>query len=140
MAGASLTVGSCLSNLTASLQFDGKAARLQLDAACEPRYSVHGVFRHSIPLLSQQGLPQDNQLTLSAARGPRAGGIVLLQAGKCRIKASGDLKPGKRSEWTWATETACQLIKVVPLEMHSLPIVTVRCPNCHSSLLHQLHE
>ncbi|MGH0152589.1 UNVERIFIED_CONTAM: hypothetical protein FKN15_024522 [Acipenser sinensis] len=134
-AGASLTVGSCLSNLTASLQFDGKAARLQLDAACEPRYSVHGVFRHSIPLLSQQGLPQDSQLTLSAARGPRAGGTVLLQAGKCRIRASGDLKPGKRSEWTWATETACQLIKGVTLPAHSQFNGSVVLDGCHAALL-----
>ncbi|XP_033883614.3 uncharacterized protein LOC117416563 isoform X1 [Acipenser ruthenus] len=135
VAGASLTVGSCLSNLTASLLFDGKAARLQLDSACEPRYSVHGVFRHSIPLLSQQGLPQDNQLTLSAARGPRAGGTVLLQAGKCRIKASGDLKPGKRSEWTWATETACQLIKGVTLPAHSQFNGSVVLDGCRAALL-----
>ncbi|KAK1162419.1 hypothetical protein AOXY_G17278 [Acipenser oxyrinchus oxyrinchus] len=134
-AGASLTVGSCLSNLTASLQFDGKAARLQLDATCEPQYSVHGVFRHSIPLLSQQGLPQDSQLTLSAARGPTAGGTVLLQAGKCRIRASGDLKPGKRSEWTWATETACQLIKGVTLPAHSQFNGSVVLDGCRAELL-----
>ncbi|XP_041126505.1 uncharacterized protein LOC121326918 isoform X4 [Polyodon spathula] len=134
-AGASLSVGNCLSNLTVNLQFDGKAAGLQLDAACEPRYGLHGVFRHSIPLLYQQGLPQDSQLTVSAARGPRAGGTVLLQAGKCRIRASGDLKPGKRSEWTWATETTCQLIKGVTLPAHSQFNGSVALDGCRAELL-----
>eukprot|EP00062_Callorhinchus_milii_P022148 gi/632979677/ref/XP_007906603.1/ PREDICTED: uncharacterized protein LOC103188417 [Callorhinchus milii] len=108
----SVHIHSCSVGLKASLQSDGKTAELQLETTCEPKYTVQALLRHTLPQLSDRGLPRESRLVLSAVRGATLEGSVLLQSGKCRVRARGDLATGTKTKWMWATETDCQVLQV----------------------------
>lgn len=103
---------SCNVGLLMNLQCDGRTVDVQIDTSCEHEYTAQGMLRHSVHWLSQLGLPFENSLLLSAATDSTTEGILLLQAGKCKFKARGDLFIQNKAEWTLETETECQLLQV----------------------------
>jgi len=103
----------CSVGLLLSLQCDGQAVDVQIDSSCEQEYALQGMLRHSVHWLSQLGLPLESSVLFSAASGSTAEGLLVLQAGKCMLKARGDLSAQDKAEWTLEAETECQLLQVV---------------------------
>ncbi|XP_033921269.1 uncharacterized protein [Melopsittacus undulatus] len=101
----------CNVGLLMNLQCDGRTVNVQIDTSCEREYTLQGVLRHSVHWLSQLGLPSENSVMLSAATDSTTEGILLLQAGKCKLKARGDLSIQNKTEWTLEAETECQLLQ-----------------------------
>lgn len=110
--GGSFHQNICNVGLLMNLQCDGRRVNVQIDTSCEQGYTLQGVFRHSAHWLSQLGLPSENSVMLSAATDSTTEGILLLQAGKCKLKARGDLSIQNKTEWTVEMETECQLLQV----------------------------
>lgn len=102
----------CNVGLLMNLQCDGSTVDVQMEAACEYEYTLQGTLRHSVPWLSQLGLPLENSVLFSAATDSTTQSVLLLQAGKCKLKARGDLYMQNKAEWTLETETECQLLQV----------------------------
>lgn len=110
--GGSFQQNICNVGLLMNLQCDGRTVDVQIEAACEHEYALQGTLRHSVPWLSQLGLPLENSVLFSAATDSTTQSVLLLQAGKCQLKARGDLCIQNKAEWTLETETECQLLQV----------------------------
>ncbi|MBN3298501.1 YP015 protein, partial [Amia calva] len=134
----SLSLRHCQTTLSASLRVEEELLTLQLGTSCEPRHSVSGALRHSFSQLSQRGLPSDISLTLSAPSRPSRQGTLLLKAGQCRVRASGDLRPGNRSQWVWTADTECPLLKGISLPAHSQFNGSLLLDSCSADFLTEL--
>lgn len=110
--GGSFQQNICNIGLLMNLQCDGRTVDAQIDTSCEHEYTLQGMLRHSVHWLSQLGLPFENSVLLSAATDSTTEGILLLQAGKCKLKARGDLCIQNKAEWMLEMETECQLLQV----------------------------
>eukprot|EP00075_Anas_platyrhynchos_P035498 XP_027324751.1 uncharacterized protein LOC101802132 isoform X2 [Anas platyrhynchos] len=107
--GGSFQKNTCNIDLLMNLQYDGKTVDVQMDTSCKNKYAFQGMLRLSVPWTSQLGLPFENSVLFSASTESTTGGILLLQAGKCKLKARGDLCIQNKAEWT--LETECQLLQ-----------------------------
>lgn len=111
--GGSFRQNICNVGLLMNLQCDGRAVDVQIDTSCQHEYTLQGMLRHSLPWLSQLGLPFENSVLFSAATDSTTEGIFLLQAGRCTLRARGDFCIQNKADWTLETETDCQLLQVV---------------------------
>ncbi|XP_048465720.1 uncharacterized protein LOC109936714 [Rhincodon typus] len=116
----SLNVDSCNVAFRTNVLNDGETAELHLETSCDPKYTVNGMFKHSVPRLSKQGVPRESRILLMAAKGANVEGSILLQSGNCKIRADGNLNSGPKAEWTWMTETDCQILQnfKIPAQSH----------------------
>lgn len=110
--GGSFQQNICNIGLLMNLKCDGRTVDVQIDTSCEHSYTLQGMLRHSVHWLSELGLPFESSVLLSAATGSTTEGVMLLQAGKCKLKARGYLRIQNKAEWTLETETECQLLQV----------------------------
>ncbi|XP_034640166.1 uncharacterized protein LOC117884128 [Trachemys scripta elegans] len=131
----SFIVNTCNISLTINLQCDGKTADVQIDSSCGHKHAFQGMLRHSVPQLSDIGLPAENSILLSAAKGSTVEGILLLQAGECKLKARGDLQTQNKTEWTLETETECQLLQDLNIPVQSQLIGSIQRDGCQAELL-----
>nr|XP_042717557.1 LOW QUALITY PROTEIN: uncharacterized protein LOC101945417 [Chrysemys picta bellii] len=131
----SFIVNTCNISLTINLQCDGKTADVQIDSSCGHKHAFQGMLRHSVPQLSDIGLPAENSVLLSAAKGSTVEGILLLQAGECKLKARGDLQTQNKTEWTLETETECQLLQDLNIPVQSQLIGSIQRDGCQAELL-----
>ncbi|XP_010576827.1 PREDICTED: uncharacterized protein LOC104838661 [Haliaeetus leucocephalus] len=125
----------CNVGLLMNLQCDGRTVDVQIDTSCEHEYTAQGMLRHSVHWLSQLGLPFENSLLLSAAADSTTEGILLLQAGKCKFKARGDLFIQNKAEWTLETETECQLLQDLSIPNQSRLTGSIQKDKCQAELL-----
>uniref|UniRef100_A0A8B9NB14 Vitellinogen open beta-sheet domain-containing protein n=1 Tax=Accipiter nisus TaxID=211598 RepID=A0A8B9NB14_9AVES len=125
----------CNIGLLMNLQCDGRTVDVQIDTSCEHEYTAQGMLRHSVHWLSQLGLPFENSLLLSAATDSTTEGILLLQAGKCKFKARGDLFIQNKAEWTLETETECQLLQDLSIPNQSRLTGSIQKDKCQAELL-----
>ncbi|XP_043944818.1 uncharacterized protein LOC122816124 [Protopterus annectens] len=115
----SFSLNKCNSVLNGSLTYDGKTVSILLETACDPQYSLTGSLQHSVPHLSDAGLPNENRIILSTARGPKTEGFLLLEFGKCTIRIVGDLRVENKTEWMWRNENECKLLQDFSIPAHS---------------------
>ncbi|XP_048844771.1 uncharacterized protein LOC125716487 [Brienomyrus brachyistius] len=101
----------CRSALSSSLHVDGEALSLELGHTCQPSRRFTGGLTHSFSRLRRRGLPTESRLALLVPGGPGKNGTLLLKVGSCQIRASRDLGSGGKSQWVWATESACPLLE-----------------------------
>ncbi|XP_040976270.1 uncharacterized protein LOC115335953 isoform X5 [Aquila chrysaetos chrysaetos] len=125
----------CNVGLLMNLQCDGRTVDVQIDTSCKHEYTVQGMLRHSVHWLSQLGLPFENSVLLSAAADSTTEGILLLQAGKCKFKARGDLFIQNKAEWTLETETECQLLQDLSIPNQSRLTGSIQKDKCQAELL-----
>ncbi|KAM7152521.1 uncharacterized protein RBU57_012670 [Macrochelys suwanniensis] len=128
-------VNTCNISLTINLQYDGKTANVQIDSSCGHKHAFHGMLRHSVPQLSDLGLPAENSVLLSRAKGSTVEGILSLQAGECKLKARGDLQTQNKTEWTLETEMECQLLQDLNIPVQSQLIGSIQRDGCQAELL-----
>ncbi|KAM9555572.1 uncharacterized protein ACIB01_007669 [Guaruba guarouba] len=133
--GGSFHQNICNAGLLMNLQCDGRTVNVQIDTSCEQEYALRGVLRHSVHWLSQLGLPSENSVLLSAATDSTTVGILLLQAGKCKLKARGDLSIQNKTEWTLETETECQLLQDLRIPTQSWLTGSIQKDKCQAELL-----
>ncbi|CAM2099649.1 unnamed protein product [Caretta caretta] len=131
----SFIVNTCNSSLTINLQCDGKTADVQIDSSWGHKHAFQGMLRHSVPQLSDLGLPAENTILLSAAKGSTVEGILLLQAGECKLKARGDLQTQNKTEWTLETEMECLLLQDLNIPVQSQLIGSIQRDGCKAELL-----
>ncbi|XP_027741644.1 uncharacterized protein LOC114058465 [Empidonax traillii] len=62
-------------------------------------------------------------------------GILLLQAGTCRLKARGDLSIQNKAEWTLETESECQLLQDLSFPTQSRLTGSIQRDKCQAELL-----
>ncbi|XP_064318160.1 uncharacterized protein LOC135315238 [Phalacrocorax carbo] len=133
--GGSYQQNICNVGLVMNLQSDGRTVDVQIDTSCEHEYTLRGMLRHSVHWLSQFGLPFENSVLLSAATDSTTEGILLLQAGKCKLKARGDLCIQNKAEWTLETETECQLLQDLSIPTQSRLTGSIQKDKCQAELL-----
>ncbi|XP_050569866.1 uncharacterized protein LOC118249263 [Cygnus atratus] len=133
--GGSFQQNTCNIGLLMNLQCDGKTVDVQMDTSCENKYAFQGMLRHSVPWMSQLGLPFENSVLFSASTDSTTEGILLLQAGKCKLKARGDLCIQNKAEWTLETETECQLLQDLSIPTQSRLAGSVQKDKCQAELL-----
>ncbi|XP_032635523.1 uncharacterized protein LOC116824393 [Chelonoidis abingdonii] len=133
--GGSFIVNTCNVSLTINLQCDGKTTDVQIDSSCGHTHAFQGMLRHSVPQLSDIGLPAENAILLSAAKGSTIEGILSLQAGECKLKAKGDLQTQNKTEWALETETECQLLQNLNIPVQSQLIGSIQRDGCQAELL-----
>ncbi|KAJ7411082.1 hypothetical protein WISP_104499 [Willisornis vidua] len=133
--GGSFQQNLCNVGLLMNLQCDGRTADVQIDTSCQQEYALQGVLRHSLPWLRQFGLPLENSVLFSAATDSSTEGILLLQAGTCRLKARGDLCIQNKAEWTLETETECQLLQDLHFPTQSRLTGSIQKDKCQAELL-----
>ncbi|XP_043379497.1 uncharacterized protein LOC102932729 isoform X4 [Chelonia mydas] len=131
----SFIVNTCNSSLTINLQCDGKTADVQIDSSWGHKHAFQGMLRHSVPQLSDLGLPAKNTVLLSGAKGSTVEGILLLQAGECKLKARGDLQTQNKTEWTLETEMECLLLQDLNIPVQSQLIGSIQRDGCQAELL-----
>ncbi|XP_075755429.1 uncharacterized protein LOC102446612 isoform X2 [Pelodiscus sinensis] len=119
---------------TINLQCDGKTADVQIESSCGHKHVFQGILRHSVPQFSDLGLPAQNSILLSAAKGSAIEGLLLLQAGECKFKARGDLQTQNRTEWTLETEMGCQLLQDLNIPAQSQLTGSVQRDGCQAKL------
>ncbi|XP_057263855.1 uncharacterized protein LOC130598454 [Pezoporus wallicus] len=132
--GGSFHQNICDVGLLMNLQCDGRTVNVQIDTSCKQEYTLQGVLRHSVHWLSQLGLPSENSVLLSAATDSTTEGILLLQAGKCKLKARGDLSIQNKTEWTLETETECQLLQDLCIPTQSWLTGSIQKDKCQAEL------
>ncbi|XP_064376460.1 uncharacterized protein LOC112981027 isoform X3 [Dromaius novaehollandiae] len=125
----------CNIGLLMNLQCDGKTADMQIDTSCEHEYTLQGMLRHSVPWLGELGLPFENSVLFSAATDTTTEGILLLQAGRCNLKARGVLSIQNKTEWTVETETVCQLLQDLGIPAQSRLTGYIQKDSCQTGLL-----
>ncbi|XP_059835586.1 uncharacterized protein LOC132399349 [Hypanus sabinus] len=130
-----LDINSCNVAIQTNVLNDDQTAELHLETACDPKYTVKGLLKHSIPLLSSQGLPGESEILLSAAKGEKMDSSFLLQSGNCKFRASGNLSPGAKAEWMWVTETDCQVLQNFMIPAHSQCNGSIQIDDCKGELL-----
>ncbi|XP_014791696.1 PREDICTED: uncharacterized protein LOC106884686 [Calidris pugnax] len=133
--GGSFQQNICSVGLLMNLQCDGRTVDVQIDTSCEHEYMLQGMLRHSVSWLSQLGLPFENSVLLSAATDSTTEGVLLLQAGKCKLKARGDLCIQNKAEWTLETETECQLLQDLSIPTQSRITGSIQKDKCQAELL-----
>ncbi|KAM6244422.1 uncharacterized protein M6G45_010876 isoform 1-T1 [Spheniscus humboldti] len=133
--GGSFQQNICNIGLLMNLQCDGRTVDVQIDTSCEHKYTLQGMLRHSVHWLSQLGLPFENSVLLSAATDSTTEGILLLQAGKCKLKARGDLCIQNKAEWMLEMETECQLLQDFSIPTQSRLTGSIQKDNCQAELL-----
>ncbi|XP_025917655.1 uncharacterized protein LOC112964145 [Apteryx rowi] len=125
----------CNIGLLMNLQCDGKTADMQIDTSCKHEYTLQGMLRHSVPWLRELGLPFENSVLFSAATDVTTEGILLLQAGRCNLKARGGLCIQNKAEWTLETETECQLLQDLGIPAQSRLTGYIQKDSCQAGLL-----
>ncbi|XP_032560203.1 uncharacterized protein LOC116795019 [Chiroxiphia lanceolata] len=133
--GGSFHQNICNVGLLMNLQCDGRTVDVQIDTSCQHEYTLQGMLRHSLPWLSQLGLPLENSVLFSAATDSATEGILLLQAGRCRLKARGDLCIQDKAEWTLETESECQLLQDLSFPTQSRLTGSIQKDKCQAELL-----
>nr|XP_047909692.1 uncharacterized protein LOC106041217 isoform X1 [Anser cygnoides] len=133
--GGSFQQNTCNIGLLMNLQCDGKTVDVQMDTSCKNKYAFQGMLRHSVPWMSQLGLPFENSVLFSASTDSTTEGILLLQAGKCKLKARGDLCIQNKAEWTLETETECRLLQDFSIPTQSRLTGSVQKDKCQTELL-----
>ncbi|XP_054698985.1 uncharacterized protein LOC129213269 isoform X2 [Grus americana] len=133
--GGSFQQNICNVGLLMNLQCDGRTVDVQIDTSCEHEYMLQGVLRHSVHWLSQLGLPFENSVLLSAATDSTTEGLLLLQAGKCKLKARGDLSVQNKAEWTLETETECHLLQDLSIPTQSRLTGSIQKDKCQAEVL-----
>ncbi|KAJ7409931.1 hypothetical protein BTVI_55017 [Pitangus sulphuratus] len=133
--GGSFQQNICNVGLLMNLQCDGRTVDVQIDTSCQHEYTLQGMLRHSLPWLSQLGLPLENSVLFSAATDSATEGILLLQAGTCRLKARGDLSIQNKAEWTLETESECQLLQDLSFPTQSRLTGSIQRDKCQAELL-----
>ncbi|KAM6054404.1 uncharacterized protein VSU04_010687 [Chlamydotis macqueenii] len=133
--GGSFQQNICNVGFLMNLQCDGRAVDVQIDTSCKHEYTLQGMLRHSLPWLSQLGLPFESSVLLSAATDSSTEGILLLQAGKCKLKARGDLRSWNKTEWTLEAETECQLLQDLNIPTQSQLTGSIQKDKCQAELL-----
>nr|XP_041575127.1 uncharacterized protein LOC115497284 [Taeniopygia guttata] len=133
--GGSFQQNICNVGLLMNLQCDGRAVDVQIDTSCQHEYTLQGMLRHSFPWLSQLGLPFENSVLFSAATDSTTEVILLLQAGRCRLKARGDLCVQNKADWTLETETECQLLQDLSFPTQSRLTGSIQKDKCQAELL-----
>ncbi|XP_064582376.1 uncharacterized protein LOC135454311 [Zonotrichia leucophrys gambelii] len=133
--GGSFQQNICNVGLLMKLQCDGRAVDVQIDTSCQREYTLQGMLRHSFPWLSQLGLPFENSVLFSAATDSTTEGIFLLQAGRCRLRARGDLCIQNKADWTLETETECQLLQDLSFPTQSRLTGSIQKDKCQAELL-----
>ncbi|XP_071300797.1 uncharacterized protein [Agelaius tricolor] len=133
--GGSFQQNICNVGLLMNLQCDGRAVDVQIDTSCQHEYTLQGMLRHSFPWLSQLGLPSENSVLFSAATDSTTEGIFLLQAGRCRLRARGDLCIQNKADWTLETETECQLLQDLSFPTQSRLTGSIQKDKCQAELL-----
>ncbi|XP_058278614.1 uncharacterized protein LOC120759796 [Hirundo rustica] len=133
--GGSFRQNVCNMGLLMNLQCDGRAVDVQMDTSCQQGYTLQGMLRHSLPWLSQLGLPFENSVLFSAATDSTTEGIFLLQAGRCRLRARGDLRVQSKADWTLETETDCQLLQDLSFPTQSRLTGSIQKDKCQAELL-----
>nr|XP_009681790.1 PREDICTED: uncharacterized protein LOC104149710 [Struthio camelus australis] len=132
--GGSFRQNICNVGLLMNLQCDGQTADVQIDTSCEREYTLQGMLRHSVPWLEELGLPFENSVLFSAATESTTEGILLLQAGRCNIKARGGLYVQSKPEWTLETETVCQLLQDLGIPAQSRLTGYIQKESCQAGL------
>ncbi|KAK2543908.1 hypothetical protein Q9966_002757 [Columba livia] len=125
----------CNVGLLMNLQCDGSTVDVQIEAACEHEYTLQGTLRHSVPWLSQLGLPLENSVLFSAATDSTTQSVLLLQAGKCKLKARGDLYIQNKAEWTLETETECRLLQDLSIPTQSRLTGSFQKDSCRAEIV-----
>ncbi|XP_064529642.1 uncharacterized protein LOC135423377 [Pseudopipra pipra] len=133
--GGSFQQNICNVGLLMNLQCDGRTVDVQIDTSCQHEYTLQGMLRHSFPWLSQLGVPLENSVLFSAATDSATEGILLLQAGRCRLKARGDLCIQDKAEWTLETESECQLLQDLSFPTQSRLTGSIQKDKCQAELL-----
>ncbi|XP_064008707.1 uncharacterized protein LOC135180262 [Pogoniulus pusillus] len=133
--GGSFQQNICDTGLLINLQCDGRTVDVQINTSCKHEYTLQGMLRHSVHWLSQLGLPFENSLLLSAATDSTTEGILLLQAGKCKLRARGDLYIQKKAEWTLEAETECQLLQDLSMPTQSRLTGSIQKDKCQAELI-----
>ncbi|XP_054068030.1 uncharacterized protein LOC128913816 isoform X3 [Rissa tridactyla] len=133
--GGSFQQNICNVGLLMNLQCDGRTVDVQIDTSCEHEYTLQGMLRHSVHWLSQLGLPFENSVLLSAATDSTTEGVLLLQAGKCKLKARGDLCIQNKAEWTLETEAECQLLQDLSIPTQLRLTGSIQKDKCQVELL-----
>ncbi|XP_030814120.1 uncharacterized protein LOC115909152 isoform X2 [Camarhynchus parvulus] len=133
--GGSFQQNICNVGLLMNLQCDGRAVDVQIDTSCQHEYTLQGMLRHSFPWLSHLGLPFENSVLFSAATDSTTEGIFLLQAGRCRLRARGDLCIQNKADWTLETETECQLLQDLSFPTQSRLTGSIQKDKCQAELL-----
>ncbi|XP_075623870.1 uncharacterized protein LOC142604009 isoform X2 [Balearica regulorum gibbericeps] len=133
--GGSFQQNICNVGLLMNLQCDDRTVDVQIDTSCEHKYMLQGVLRHSVHWLSQLGLPFENSVLLSAATDSTTEGVLLLQAGKCKLKARGDLCVQNKAEWTLETETECHLLQDLSIPTQSRLTGSIQKEKCQAEVL-----
>ncbi|XP_039239514.1 uncharacterized protein LOC113982708 [Pipra filicauda] len=133
--GGSFQQNICNVGLLMNLQCDGRTVDVQIDTSCQHEYTLQGMLRHSLPWLSQLGLPLENSVLFSAATDSATESILLLQAGRCRLKARGDLCIQDKAEWTLETESECQLLQDLSFPTQSRLTGSIQKDKCQAELL-----
>ncbi|XP_067859876.1 uncharacterized protein [Heptranchias perlo] len=131
----SLNINSCNIAIKTNMLNDGKTAEFHLETSCDPKYTVQGVFKHTIPQLSNRGLPNESRILLSAIKGAKMEGSFLLQSGNCKVRANGNLNPGAKAEWMWVTETDCQVLQNFKIPAQSQFNGSIQIEGCKAELL-----
>ncbi|XP_061847955.1 uncharacterized protein LOC133625092 [Colius striatus] len=132
--GGSFQQNVCSVGLLMNLQWDGSTVDVQIDTSCEREYTLQGMLKHSVPWLRQLGLPFENSVLLSAATDSTTEGILLLQSGKCKLKAR-DLRIQNKAEWTLETETECQLLQDLSVPTRPWLTGSLQKDKCQAELL-----
>ncbi|XP_035276169.1 uncharacterized protein LOC118228818 isoform X3 [Anguilla anguilla] len=125
-----VSVTPCQSTLSCNVSVEGESLSLRLGHQCEPTASLSGVLTHSFTQLHSRGLPPETSLTLSAPGGPGQSRVMVFKAGPCWIRASGDVRPGGRSQWAWVTETQCPLLEAFGLPAQTQLNGSLRLDGC----------
>ncbi|XP_078097100.1 uncharacterized protein LOC144510917 [Mustelus asterias] len=130
----SLDINSCNTAIQTNLLNDGKTAEFHLETSCDPKYTVQGLFRHTIPQLGNRGFPSESRILLSAAKGTKVEGSFLLQSANCKVRADGNINPGAKAEWMWVTETDCQVLQNFMIPAHSQCNGSIHIDGCKAEL------
>ncbi|KAJ1096857.1 hypothetical protein NDU88_001988 [Pleurodeles waltl] len=131
----SFYANTCNLNMNTTLQLDGKAVALHLESSCDQQYTVYGSLNHSMPKLSKIGVSSENAILLSAGKGSTHEGVILLQAGSCKISARANFEPKNKTEWMLETESDCQLLKNFRIPAHTQINGSVQMEGCQAELL-----
>ncbi|XP_041062052.1 uncharacterized protein LOC121287955 [Carcharodon carcharias] len=131
----SLDINSCNIAIKTNMLNNGKTAEFHLETSCNPKYTVQGVFKHTIPQLSNRGLPSESQILLSATKGAKMEGSFLLQSGNCKVRADGNLNSGAKAEWMWVTETDCEVLQNFKIPAQSQCNGSIQVEGCKAELL-----
>ncbi|XP_032896898.1 uncharacterized protein LOC116985893 [Amblyraja radiata] len=130
----SLDLKSCNMAVKANALSDDITAELHVEASCDPKYTVLGHLKHSVPQLRRRGLPSESHILLSAANGEKMDGSFLLQSGNCKLRASGNVSPGTKAEWMWVTESDCQVLQNFMIPAHSQCNGSIQIDGCKGEL------